>query len=165
MTAGSSSSLKTIVVGVDGSPESAAALDWAIGLARRLQAEIVAVYALYLPVFAGSGYEAYLPVDEQWRAEQEKTFVRDWCAPLRSSGVSYGTIFRDGRPAAVIAEVADSYEADLIVVGRRGRSQVAELLLGSVSHELTHHCRRPVLVVSQGSGAAAQARVEVAARA
>lgn len=55
---------------------------------------------------------------------------------------------KDGRPAAVIADVADSLNADLVVVGRRGRGSVAEVLLGSVSHELSHHCKRPVLVIS-----------------
>lgn len=157
--------ISTIVVGVDGSPQSAAALEWAIGLARATHAEVVAVHALYLPIYAGSGYEAALPVDEDWRREQEKIFVTEWCAPLRKSGVSYGTIFRDGQPASVIAEVADSYEADLIVVGRRGRGQVAELLLGSVSQDLTHHSLRPVLVVSGGIAGSAEGSTRALANA
>jgi nucleotide-binding universal stress UspA family protein len=60
----------------------------------------------------------------------------------------------DGRPARVIADVADREDADLVVVGRRGRGGIAELLLGSVSHELTHHCDRPVIVVSRSKSAA-----------
>jgi nucleotide-binding universal stress UspA family protein len=48
----------------------------------------------------------------------------------------------------VIADVAERENADLIVVGRRGRSGVAELLLGSTSHELVLHSKQPVLVVS-----------------
>jgi nucleotide-binding universal stress UspA family protein len=54
----------------------------------------------------------------------------------------------DGRAASVIADVADRENADMVVVGRRGRGGVAELLLGSTSHELVLHSRRPVLVVS-----------------
>jgi nucleotide-binding universal stress UspA family protein len=56
---------------------------------------------------------------------------------------------KDGRPASVIADAADSVDADLVVVGRRGLGGVAELLLGSVSHELAHHCKCPVLLVSK----------------
>jgi nucleotide-binding universal stress UspA family protein len=54
----------------------------------------------------------------------------------------------DGRPASVIAQVAESVSADVIVIGRRGRGGVAEIVLGSVSHELVLHSKRPVLVVS-----------------
>lgn len=54
----------------------------------------------------------------------------------------------DGRAASVLIKVADALDADVVVVGRRGRGGVAELLLGSVSHELVLHCKRPVLVIS-----------------
>jgi nucleotide-binding universal stress UspA family protein len=37
----------------------------------------------------------------------------------------------------------------MIIVGRRGRGEVAELLLGSVSHEVVLHSKRPVLLVSR----------------
>jgi nucleotide-binding universal stress UspA family protein len=53
--------------------------------------------------------------------------------------VPYRTIFEDGRAASVIDAVAEREGADLVVVGRRGLGGVAELLLGSVSHELSHH--------------------------
>ncbi len=43
---------------------------------------------------------------------------------------------------------ANEFDADVVLVGRRGRGGVAELLLGSVSHELVLHCKRPVLVIS-----------------
>jgi nucleotide-binding universal stress UspA family protein len=48
----------------------------------------------------------------------------------------------------VIAAVADREKADVVIVGRRGRGGVAELLLGSASHELVLHSKRPVLVIS-----------------
>jgi nucleotide-binding universal stress UspA family protein len=55
---------------------------------------------------------------------------------------------QDGRAGSVIDEVADRENADIVVVGRRGRGGVKELLLGSVSHALVLHSKRPVLVIS-----------------
>ena len=52
-----------------------------------------------------------------------------------------------GGPAHAIEEIADRADADLIVVGTRGHSSVAGLLLGSVTHRLLHIAHRPVLVV------------------
>jgi len=78
----------------------------------------------------------------------EEVFEEVWCKPLREAGVKYRPVFKDGRAASVIAEVADDADADVVLVGRRGRGGMAELLLGSVSHELVLHCKRPVLVIS-----------------
>lgn len=61
---------KTIVVGVDGSDQASAALDWAIRFARPLGAEIVAVFAVPPPIYIGYGYETVPPaLDPEWRAQ------------------------------------------------------------------------------------------------
>ncbi len=150
-----------IVVGTDGSDHARAALDRAVQLARPLHAEIVAVFAVPPPSSIGYGYEVVPPeLDPEWRAEVQREFAQVWCRALRDSGLRYRTVMEDGRPARVIADVARREDADLVVVGRRGRGSIAELVLGSVSHELTHLCERPVMLVShhraaQASGHAA----------
>jgi nucleotide-binding universal stress UspA family protein len=53
----------------------------------------------------------------------------------------------DGPPSAAIIKVAADEQADLVVVGRRGRGGFSELLLGSVSHQLAHHVGRPLVIV------------------
>jgi nucleotide-binding universal stress UspA family protein len=147
--------IRRIVVGLDGSDHALAALDWAMALARPLGAEIVAVYAIPPPTYIGYGYEMVPPpLDPEWRSEVTREFEREWCHALRESGLPHRMIVEDGRPASVIAEVADRVDADLVVVGRRGRGGIAELLLGSVSHELSHHCGRPVLLISHARAAA-----------
>lgn len=148
--------IRRIVVGVDGSEQAAGALAWAIALARSVSAEIIAVFAIPPPRHYefGAGYAApVMPreLDPEWRAETKRAFEQSWCGPLHDSGVRYRTVVRDGRAAPAIAEVADREDADLVVVGRRGRGGVAELVLGSVSHELTHRCSRPVVLVSHGA--------------
>jgi len=140
-----------IVVGVDGSQHSEAAIKWAVRMARGMGSEVVAVFAIAPPVYFDGGFLA--PVvppqfDEEWRAGMKNEFEAVWCKSLRDAGVRYRTIMQDGRPASVIAQVADSVNADVIVIGRRGRGGVAELVLGSVSHELVLHSKRPILVIS-----------------
>ena len=51
----------------------------------------------------------------------------------------------------MILDLADVEKAGLIIVGRRGRGEVAELLLGSVSHEIVLHSKRPVLLVPRNA--------------
>lgn len=146
--------IRTIVVGLDGSDQALAALDWAVTLARPVGAEIVAVYAIPPPTYIGYGYEMVPPsLDPEWRSEVTGEFEEKWCRALRESGLPHRMVVEDGRPATAIAQVADRVDADLVVVGRRGRGGIAELLLGSVSHELSHHCRRPVLLISRASQA------------
>jgi nucleotide-binding universal stress UspA family protein len=82
------------------------------------------------------------------RSGMRTDFENKWCKPLKVSGIRYRTVMEDGRAASVIAAVADREKADVVIVGRRGRGGVAELLLGSASHELVLHSKRPVLVIS-----------------
>ena len=65
----------------------------------------------------------------------------------------------DGSPTSKAAlaragRLARCCGAEVIVVGRTGRSQIAEILLGSVTHFLTHHSTIPVVVVPQPIGSA-----------
>lgn len=140
-----------IVVGVDGSEHSEAAIKWAVRMAKGMGSEVFAVFAIAPPVYIDGTFMA--PVvppqfDEEWRAGMKKEFEEQWCKSLQDAGVPYRTVLEDGRPASVIAQVADRVNADVIVVGRRGRGGVAELVLGSVSHELVLHSKRPILVIS-----------------
>jgi nucleotide-binding universal stress UspA family protein len=57
------------------------------------------------------------------------------------------TINEIGSPAQVILDSAQTVSADLVVVGARGRSRVAETVLGSVSHRVLSHASRPTLIV------------------
>lgn len=147
----SGAAIGRIVVGVDGSEHSEAAINWAVRMAKGMGSEVVAVFAIAPPVYFDGGFMAPIAppqFDEEWRAGMKREFEEQWCKSLRDAGVKYQAVIEDGRPASVIAKVADELNADLIVVGRRGRGGVAELVLGSVSHELVLHSKRPILVIS-----------------
>jgi nucleotide-binding universal stress UspA family protein len=139
--------VKRIVAGVDGSEPGKHALEWTARLAKAMHSEVIAVYAIDVPVAVPDPYAIPFYLDDKWRARIASDFQNKWCRPLKTAGVRFRAVMQDGRPASVILDVADTEKADLIVLGRRGHGEVAELLLGSVSHEVVLHSKRPVLLV------------------
>jgi nucleotide-binding universal stress UspA family protein len=128
-----------VIVGVDGSPQSAHALSWAC----RRGDTVRAVYAWSL----GASGEDWISrpgvsAEGQRRAEQ---MLREAVERVRSDhpAVNVETAVIEGPPAQVLVDM--SADADLLVVGSRGG--FSELLLGSVSQQCVHHARCPVTVV------------------
>lgn len=159
---------RRIVVGIDGSEHATWALEFAIGMALAEKAEVIAVFAVAPAtdvVYGGlRGQRLVLPgLDHDQRQALKREFEEKWCRPLIESGIAYQTVFEAGEPAPVIAAIAERFDAYLVVVGRRGRGGLAELTLGSVSFDLSHSCRRPVLLVSQKPPADHATPVEAAA--
>jgi nucleotide-binding universal stress UspA family protein len=130
--------IERVVVGIDGSANAAAALDWTIGLARALGAEVVAVHAVGLRE-ASAGHTAGR---DDLRARFE-----EWCAPLDGAGVSERRLLLDGDPVSVLLRTAEETRADLVVVGTRGVGDRSELLLGSTSSQVTQRSAVPVVVI------------------
>jgi nucleotide-binding universal stress UspA family protein len=134
-----------IVLGVDGSEGSAAA--------TRLCADVAAVHHAEVVVVHGIGFDVYAnvlalipPMDDGWQKELQVEIENEWCAPLDDAGVPFTVALVHEVGARAILNVADQERADLVVVGRRGRGGFKELLLGSVSHQVVHHARQPVLL-------------------
>jgi nucleotide-binding universal stress UspA family protein len=138
-----------IIVGVDGSSSSARAVEWCAAHGAAMEAEVVAVHAIEIPVYAASGFGSVpLPVvSEPDRDELRDVIRREWCAPLSKANVPFSVELIDGTPAAAIMAAAEHADPDLVVTGRRGRGGFAELLLGSTSHQLSHHLDRPLVIV------------------
>jgi nucleotide-binding universal stress UspA family protein len=132
-----------IVVGVDGSPSSKAALAWAIGQAKLTGAVVEAVTAWDYP--ATYGY-AGVVVDVDWEglAAQVLGDAVSEVAPDASSAAIRQRV-SEGNAAQVLLDA--SAGADLLVVGSRGHGGFVEALLGSVSQHMVHHAACPVVVV------------------
>lgn len=147
--------LERILVGLDGSEGSAAALRWAMGLAKAVDAEIVAVHAWEMPyaMIAPTGELPMgmavdeLDLEQRLRESVEQAFVTDWSAPLDGAGVRFRRLLEVGSPGEVLIEVAERERPGLIVSGRRGRGALAALIAGSVSEHLVHKSRFPVAIV------------------
>ncbi len=134
--------VKTIVVGVDGSAGSAAAVDWCAAVAPNLGAHVVAVL-VFEPLIE------WVTEDnpKSWRRLAEKELA-EWVAPLRDRGGRVDTrIIEDIHPVAALADAATEHSAQLIVVGTHGLGGFTKMRLGGVALQLVHHVGLPVVLV------------------
>jgi nucleotide-binding universal stress UspA family protein len=139
--------LQRIVVGLDGSAESARALEWAADLASLTGAEITAVTVFDAAPFLAWGIaREYIPNFALIKAGVREDLT-SWCEHLRARGVNHHAVMREGWPGDELLKEAEAQPTDLIVVGSRGRGGFRELLLGSVAHHVTHHAKHPVVVL------------------
>ena len=132
-----------IVVGVDGSDLAGAALRFAVAEARLRGATLEIVTAWYEPYVAPT--MAAVAVDPTLLEEGADKTLDAALAGIDTAGVQIERSVRRGRPAEALLEAAR--DADLLVVGSRGRGGFTGLLLGSVSAHLIAHASCPVLVV------------------
>ena len=133
----------TIVLALDGSEGSKRAIPIAKELAQREGAKIVIAHVSE-KLAAKGGADIY-PGEDEVQAE-----ISRQAEELSDAGTETSVEIADimlGGPARAIAEIADKAGADLIVVGTRGHSAVAGLLLGGVTQRLLHISHRPVLAV------------------
>lgn len=134
-----------VLLAVDGSPDSDAAVDFAFAEARTRGAALVAVHA-WTPR-SGPGDLTFAFHDAE-KVREEAEHVLDGAlarAAVRHPGIGAEPRLLRGKPREVLLE--ESAGAQLLVMGARGRGGFAGLLLGSVSQALLHHAHCPVAVV------------------
>ena len=135
---------KRLLVPVDFSDDSAAALDSAAELASDLGAQVHLLHACAVSTSAGGG----VPVDlEQRVREASGARLEEWRQRLVDRGVEAEAHLRTGDPSQAIRELADEIDADLIVIGRRGQSRLLDVMLGSVAERTLRTAPCPVLAV------------------
>ncbi|WP_017596496.1 universal stress protein [Nocardiopsis potens] len=151
---GSGEDLPEVVVGVDGSPGSRTALDWAAAAAERRGARLVVVNALDMPMVAlpfSSPVRMNPMAEVTDRASGVLTTALGRVAET-APGLKARTEVSLTDPASALLDASE--EAELVVVGSRGLGGVGSLFLGSVSTRVTSHASCPVAVVPPESGAA-----------
>jgi nucleotide-binding universal stress UspA family protein len=154
---------KTIVWATDGSDAADRALPYAKSLADGPGRTLVVVHAKELMVGRSGGYPVLADEDEI------EAKIRGQVKEAREEG--FDATFKlvaGGAPHAahMIVGAANEVGADMIIVGTRGHSPIAGLLLGSVTQRLLHVSPCPVLAVPDGGHpAAAEPELETAATA
>ena len=142
--------MERLVVGVDGTETSRAALDWAAAEARNRGAELVVVHAWTVPVMTyGTFLVPYAPaLDAKQHFEASaRAMVDRVVAEADLEGTQVTVSLVEGHPGAAL--VAESSDAAMVVVGNRGRRPLAELVLGSTTQYVSRHAEVPVVVVPE----------------
>ncbi len=134
--------LRTVLVAVDGSEDSARAMTFAARVAVDAGAELVVVNATgWRDTQQSPAGEVLIDLDTR------RSWVEEWCTPLRDAGIPYRSEVVRGDPRSALPEFARDVSADLVVVGSRGRGPVTGLVLGSVATSLVERCEVPVTVL------------------
>lgn len=141
--------VRLVVVGVDGSPSSYAALRWAARYAEMIGGVVEAVHAWDTPSAVGWTGPA---IDPDFDLEQARERFKE----------ALDAVFPDGRPAGLRERLVEgdpsevliraSEDAELLVVGHRGRGGFGRAMLGSVSQRCAQHAACPVVVVRANQG-------------
>ena len=138
---------QVVVVGIDGSAESAGALRWAKRYAAATGARVAALHAWHFPAAFGQP-EGKVPssvsaeVEQRMRDELAEAVAQVYPDPADGP---VELRLRYGHPVQVLID--ESKDADLLVVGHRGHGAFTGMLVGSVSIHCVTHAACPVVVV------------------
>jgi len=136
-----------VVVGVDGSSHGEAALRWALADAEKHGGEVTAVFVWQVPFSSFPGL-----YDREALEKASKEFLIDKVSAVAPKPeVPLLPLVAEGDAAEAL--IAASKDADLLVLGTRGRSPLVGLLLGSVSQVCAAAAECPVVLVKQPTSA------------
>ncbi|RPE37245.1 nucleotide-binding universal stress UspA family protein [Streptomyces sp. Ag109_O5-1] len=141
-------SVPRVVVGVDGSPASYAALRWAVRYAGLLGGSVEAIAAWELQGLQNwSGPAVDMDVDEDDARERMRQELTDVLGPEAAGSVDSHVVH--GNAADILLRAAQG--AEVVVVGSKGRGGFTRALLGSVSQHVSQHAPCPVVIVRSGT--------------
>lgn len=138
------------LVAVDGSEWGNRAVDHAVKVAKDTGAEVRLVTVIPWSGFQPLTLEEMVqrPMEKE---EEERAAKEEILEPLLSkhagSGVTLSSEYHWGHPVDVVRKLAKKEKADQVFIGRRGRSRVADLILGSVANSLAHSLGVPIVLV------------------
>ena len=136
---------KHILIAVDGSGHSQHAVTAAIGMAKQDGSDIFVLHVFEREVGRAGTFAVETPADASEIVSGVVGTLKQ--AGISASGEVQGAVA--GHAAKHIVETAKSRGADVIIMGSRGLSDIAGLLLGSVTHKVIQLSHTPVLVVRE----------------
>lgn len=134
--------VRRILLGVDGSAESAAAVEWCTSVAGALGATVEAVTVEEPPAEWTPAWS-----DENWRRGAERG-IQEWVAPLTDAGVPVEClVVEELFPVDGLLHTAEDHDVDLVVIGTRGAGGFTGLRFGGVAMRVLHRIERPLVLV------------------
>ncbi|MEY3194933.1 MAG: hypothetical protein RIQ78_1030 [Bacteroidota bacterium] len=145
--------MKTILVPTDFSKCANNAMTYALEVAKRIEATVVALYVVYPSEGVDNNmYDAFM-IDDY--LEQRKKAMENWIKKFKRSdhlkNIEIRTQCQVGFPISVIGHIAAELNADLVVMGTTGAAGLKGVLLGSTSGGVISSCHRPVLVIPKNA--------------
>ncbi len=149
-----------ILVAVDYSEDNKSVFDAALSLAKTTDATLMIMHVLaeeepgypmipsytYYPVLDNYDYNLYKKKLEDYK-QRGINFLQERAKEAKAAGVNAEFTQLTGNPGRSICELANTWSADLILIGSRGLKGLKEMFLGSVSNYVTHHAPCSVLIV------------------
>lgn len=152
-----------ILVAIDKSIFGDYVFDRSLALAESLKADLMVLHVLsadeegspqvpvsssmtYYPMLVSTTFEVY---QQQWQRYEAEglEFLKSRADKAIAAGIKTEFSQAAGHPGRIICDLARTWSASLIVVGRRGRNGLSEFFMGSVSNYVLHHAPCEVLVV------------------
>ena len=155
--------IRKIVVGLDNSDLGLNALQQATTFAQSCDAELKLVHVLMDNEPGAPRFNGYFggPIYPSINTTMVESYQTDWnrfversqamldqqVSDTRKADVNTSGVLLYGSPGVKLCEIAETWDADLVVVGSRGLAGISELLIGSVSNHVMHHAPCSVLVI------------------
>jgi nucleotide-binding universal stress UspA family protein len=139
--------MQSILVAVDGSPQSLNGVREGATLAKAISAKLELVNVLPPIFLAPSVYAETIQKLEEGNRQNAEAILQRAQKIAAELGVESEKVMVTGAPAEALADLAQADRVWGVVIGAKGHSAVSRVLLGSVTDRLVHICSKPVLVV------------------
>lgn len=146
--------LSKILVASDGSGSSETAEEYVRELYHPSRDEVVVVSVAHVPGIVGGETDEEIrnikssvdEINDEFR-QQAQAAAEDAAKRLRNEGFDVEVVIRDGRPGPEICDLVDEEDVDVVMMGKRGKTDGEQPYLGSVSQFVLHNAECPVNVV------------------
>ncbi|MDJ0845240.1 universal stress protein [Crocosphaera sp.] len=143
-----------ILVAVDNSAIAEQVIEVALTLAKAVDGQLMLLNVLsqnaedspvsFAPYASSYSIDLIEKFKEEWKQYQQESLhkLEAWTQKAQEINIKAELRQANGNPGPIICDIANEWEADLIIIGRRGHSMASEIILGSVSSYVIHrsHC-------------------------